>query len=157
MSIGFLLFFQNILAKIDFLRVKGDRFALHIVEDRACIVLETQLIRTKRLTVFARFPVGAVFRIFAVTDKRMSDACHMSVDLMRSARDKLDLKERFLASRADDLVFRDDMLPFLARFFALWQDFGDFDLIACAILMQIALKGRFFLRRDTVNTAKIEL
>ena len=157
MSIGFLLFFQNIRTKIDFLRIKGDRFALHIVENRACIVLETQLIRAKRLTVFACFPVGAVFRIFAIANKRMSNACHMGADLMRSARYKLDLKECFLASRTDDLVFRDDMLPFLACLFALWQDLGDFDLIACAILMQIALKGRFFLRGDAVNAAKIEL
>ena len=58
----------------------------------------------KRLMRFAIFAVHAADAVFAVAEQGMAEVGHARADLMRTAREQLDLQKRQLAARLERLV-----------------------------------------------------
>ena len=66
--------------------------------------VETQAVGVERLMRFAIFAVHAADAVFAVAEQGMAEVGHARANLMRTAREQLDLQKRQLAARLERLV-----------------------------------------------------
>ena len=76
-----------------------------IFEDaRVAGKVEAQAVGVERLMRFAIFAVHAADAVFAVAEQGMAEVGHARADLMRAAREQLNLQKRQLAARLERLV-----------------------------------------------------
>ena len=66
--------------------------------------VETQPIGVERLLRFTVFAIHTADAVLAVAEQGMTEVCKARADLMRAAREELDLQKRQFAARLERLV-----------------------------------------------------
>lgn len=95
--------------------------------------------------------VVAVDAVFALTEQRVPDMRHMCAYLVRSARKKLDLKQRIA------VFFGKHAVAGLYREISLGWVIYNIDRVGAFVLAQVCLKHIGSLRHRSVHRAQVEL